>query len=181
MNPTNGHPRSSLLEAIELNRLRKAVVQPTPWTQAKPQDLLVIRRSDLDLFLSRISVRDSQSRMPLPTNDRVAKIQQLVADAFLLEMDELLSQRRPERITWPRQIAVYLARKFTDCSLNDLASQFGFRAHKTVMYACTKVQSRMETEPKIRTLVEFLQDELDCLGVAKVEDKFGSERLTTSN
>lgn len=71
-----------------------------------------------------------------------------VCAKFGLERTEIFSKRRPERIVWPRQIAICLLREFTGLSLNELGLLFGGKHNATILHAIRLVQARrnMETQ-----------------------------------
>src|SRR6185369_10618060 len=74
-------------------------------------------------------------------------IQKRVAEHFDIRLADMTGRRRPENIAFPRQIAMFLARQLTQCSLNAIGEAFGGRDHGTVMHACTAVKDRMEVDP----------------------------------
>jgi chromosomal replication initiator protein len=65
--------------------------------------------------------------------------------------------RRDQRLAGPRQIAMFIATELTDCSLPQIARDFGKKDHTTVMYARDKIREQMERDEayrhKIRQLV----------------------------
>ena len=73
----------------------------------------------------------------------IERIQQLVAEAYGLTREELLSPSRAARVAWPRQLAMYLAREHTGESLPSIGAGFGGRDHTTVMHACKRTQARV--------------------------------------
>ena len=75
-------------------------------------------------------------------------IQKAVADFFDIRMSDLKSNRRPKAISHPRQIAMYLCRDLTNCSLTDIAQSFGGKDHTTVLYACRKM-TVLKTEDEL--------------------------------
>lgn len=87
----------------------------------------------------------------------IADVQRATADAFRLAPADLSARARPESIVWPRQIAMFLCREMTECSLKDIGRAFGNRDHGTVLHACHRVCDRMETEIEIRELVNRLR------------------------
>lgn len=89
-----------------------------------------------------------------PTRPAVGQIQQLVAEAFGLTHDELLSASRATRITWPRQLAMFLAREQTGESLPAIGGAFGGRDHTTVLHACRRVDERVAADPAIADLLD---------------------------
>lgn len=85
-------------------------------------------------------------------------ITKTVADFFGLTMDEMMSNRRTERIVWPRQVAMTIIRRATEISLYDVGQFFGGKDHGTVLHAERRVAGREETEPAVKTLIVRLMD-----------------------
>ena len=69
----------------------------------------------------------------------IEKIQKKVTEQFNLRMQDMISKRRPSNIAFPRQIAMYLSRMLTGCSLQEIGESFGGRDHGTVIHACKTV------------------------------------------
>jgi len=87
-------------------------------------------------------------------------IKSKVADHFDIRLADMTSKRRPENIAFPRQIAMFLARQMTESSLNSIGEAFGGRDHGTVLHACRLVKDRMEVDPSVRQLVNYLEKQL---------------------
>jgi len=90
----------------------------------------------------------------------IAGVQELVCDAFSLSRDELLSPSRAPRITWPRQLAMYLARQHTHESLLAIGRAFGGRNHTTVMHAVKRTGERLAADPEAFATVQELTSRL---------------------
>ncbi len=86
----------------------------------------------------------------------IAGVQALVCEAFSLSRDELLSPSRAARVTWPRQLAMYLARQHTQESLPAIGRSFGGRNHTTVMHAVKRTGERLATDPEAFETVQKL-------------------------
>jgi chromosomal replication initiator protein len=91
----------------------------------------------------------------------VSEIQLATCAHFGLSSEELLSQARTARITWPRQVAMYLARELTGESLPAIARQFGGRDHTTVLHAWRRTSARIASDEHSREAVENLCRTLD--------------------
>lgn len=87
-------------------------------------------------------------------------IQKRVAEHFDIRLADMTSKRRPENIAFPRQIAMFLARQMTENSLNSIGEAFGGRDHGTVLHACRLVKDRMEVDPQVRQVVQYLEKQL---------------------
>lgn len=97
--------------------------------------------------------RDGCLFMSDDTRELIARIVTAVCAAFGVAEEALISKARPERLAWPRQIAMSLCYQPPAVSLNDVGSHFGGRDHSTVLHAVQRVKARCETDPK--SLAEF--------------------------
>lgn len=61
------------------------------------------------------------------------------ASYFKISAQEIKSRRRPQKISLPRHIAMYLCRELTDCSLIKIGEAFGGKDHSTVIHAHRKI------------------------------------------
>src|SRR5580693_2324905 len=91
----------------------------------------------------------------------IDQIQKKVAEHFDVRLADMTSKRRPANIAFPRQIAMYLARRHTKSSLNEIGDAFGGRDHGTVLHACKTVCARMQKEDQVRQLVFLLTSQLE--------------------
>lgn len=83
-------------------------------------------------------------------------IKEVVANYYNISMEDLVSKKKTKNIAYPRQIAMYIARKLTDYSLPKLGEEFGGRDHSTVLHACNKVEEDMESSQEIKKNVDDL-------------------------
>jgi len=93
-------------------------------------------------------------REEVPRAVKIEKIQKLVAEAFGIEFADMMSKARPQRIAFPRQVAMFLARKLSGASLKEIGRAFGGRDHGTVIHAVKLVTGRMEDDEDLRLQVE---------------------------
>jgi chromosomal replication initiator protein len=90
----------------------------------------------------------------------IGEITQAACELFGLTPDELVSASRVSRISWPRQVAMYLARELTGESLPAIGRQFGGRDHTTVLHAYRRTAKRIEQDAEARGIVENLRKDL---------------------
>jgi chromosomal replication initiator protein len=81
-----------------------------------------------------------------PRTRTVQEIQEQTCEAFGVSLQDLVSASRAAELTWPRQVAMYLARELTDQSLPAIGSAFGGRKHTTVMHACKRTAQRIAAD-----------------------------------
>jgi chromosomal replication initiator protein len=91
----------------------------------------------------------------------IDQIQKKVAEHFDVRLADMTSKRRPANIAFPRQIAMYLSRRHTKASLNEIGDAFGGRDHGTVLHAYKTVTERMKKEDQVRQLILMLDTQLE--------------------
>jgi chromosomal replication initiator protein len=79
----------------------------------------------------------------------IAQVQTVVAEHFKLSVEALTSASRASRVTWPRHVAIHLARDLTGASLPAIGRAFGGRNHATVIHACKRVSERLKTDQHV--------------------------------
>ena len=79
----------------------------------------------------------------------IENIQKVVAEYYNMRHSDLLSHRRNRAIARPRQMAMYLAKEFTNHSYPEIGEQFGGRDHTTVLYACRRITELRMTDADV--------------------------------
>ncbi len=74
---------------------------------------------------------------------RLADIEKAVCDVFGLEPASLQSDAKGQRVSHPRMLAMWLARKHTRAALSEIGHYFGRRSHSTVISAQKRVNGWM--------------------------------------
>jgi chromosomal replication initiator protein len=108
---------------------------------------------------------DEIAPTPAPRVSSVERVQTTVASYFDITHEDLLSASRLERISWPRQVAMHLARELTDTSLTQLGAAFGGRTHATVLHSCKRVTERILNMPEAAHDVDTIRQQLAANGV----------------
>ena len=90
-------------------------------------------------------------------------IKDKVSKFFGISIKEMEAQRRDQRVTLPRQVAMYIAWQLTGASLPQIAREFGKKDHTTAMYARDKIADLMDSDEafrnRVRTLVAQVQSD----------------------
>ena len=90
----------------------------------------------------------------------IEQIQRKVAEHFDVRLADMTSKRRPANIAFPRQVAMFLSRELTNCSLSDIGDAFGGKDHGTVIHACKLVKRRIEEHEQTRHVIRLLDSQL---------------------
>ena len=92
------------------------------------------------------TVLDEIRPRPQHTSVSIAGIQAAVAEHHGVTVAELKSPSRSARVSWPRQLAIHLARQLTGAPLQTIGEAFGGRNHATVLHACKRVEERVNND-----------------------------------
>ncbi|MDO5471972.1 MAG: chromosomal replication initiator protein DnaA [Akkermansia sp.] len=109
---------------------------------------------------ARVQLNDLLKEEKNTTDVTVADIQRRVAEEFNIRVADINGRRRTANIAHPRQVAMFLARRHTQNSLQDIGAAFGGRDHGTVIHATKTIEEKMETDPTLRDLVDRLASSL---------------------
>ena len=105
-----------------------------------------------DMDLVREALRDLfEVRKGQPS---IGDIAQMVVDHFGVKLSDLQSKRRTQSIAYPRQMAMYLTRKVTRHSLEEIGAFFGGRDHSTVLYAVEKITKQFQQDAECKGQIE---------------------------
>jgi len=90
---------------------------------------------------------------PPPKLREIAKV---VAEHYGVTVLELVGSGRKTRVTRPRQVFCYLARKLTFKSFPDLGRALGGRDHTTTLWAFNKIATLIVVDQKLAAEVESI-------------------------
>lgn len=70
----------------------------------------------------------------------IEDIQSLTAGYFNITTAELISNQKKRIYSYPRHLAIYLARKYTANSIQEIGQCFGRKDHSTIIYAIKRIE-----------------------------------------
>jgi chromosomal replication initiator protein len=88
----------------------------------------------------------------------VEAIIKAVADKFGLQPNQLKIKSNVQKIAFPRQIAMYLAKDLTTASLPEIGRHFNGKHHTTVLHSIQKIESQRQRDPDLNRLIHTLTD-----------------------
>lgn len=89
----------------------------------------------------------------------IEEIQEAVASHYSVTKEQILSSERTASLVTPRQLAMYIARKFSSKNLADIANKFG-RTHATILHGVKTISKRLDVELELKDNLEHLLTEL---------------------
>lgn len=86
-------------------------------------------------------------------------IRNFIGKQFKVSADDLKSKSRKREIAFPRQVAMYLSRKFTDQPLADIGNAFN-RDHSTVVHSVRVITNSINRDGSVKGQIELLSDKI---------------------
>ncbi len=90
----------------------------------------------------------------------VEEIQKTVAHHFNIKISDLKSKKRLQALVLPRQIAMYLSRKLTECSFPEIGEKFGGKDHSTIIHAIKKIEKKISENDNLDRTVNSINNAL---------------------
>jgi chromosomal replication initiator protein len=112
----------------------------------------------IDLELAKTALGESAAADP-----RRITIQQIldaVTKYYNVRLSDLQSKRRHKSIAFPRQVCMFLARRHTRYSLEEIGGYFGGRDHTTVLHALRTVGKDCADDKEIANQVNHIEGQL---------------------
>lgn len=88
-------------------------------------------------------------------------IQKEVASFFGIRIQDLKSERKQKNIAVPRQIAMYLARRYTGASFPEIGEKFGGKDHSTVIHAVKKIEAIIGEDSTLRNTINSVSRKIE--------------------
>jgi chromosomal replication initiator protein len=111
----------------------------------------------IDLMLAESVVKNIVRHRKNITIDAIKK---LVCKYYSISINDIVSRSRKQSIVRPRQIAIYLSRRYTDSPLQTIGRSFN-RYHATALHSIGAVERGLKGNGPMQKQVEFLCSKLE--------------------
>ena len=98
-------------------------------------------------------LKESMEKEQSLKNLTIEEIQTAVAKKFSVTLQQIISPERTASLVTPRQLAMYIARKLTPKSLQEIADAFG-KKHATILHGVKTIKERLENEVDLKYTLE---------------------------
>lgn len=135
-----------------VRRLKGCFLRLSAYAEMSGTEELSIAEAE-DLLHAQLTA-ESQAR-----DIRPEAIQQLVANHFGITLTDMLGKCRSRNVADPRMVAMYLCRKLTRLSSNEVGEIFG-RTHANVLHAEKTIPEKCSTDDSLRRSINQLERQL---------------------
>jgi chromosomal replication initiator protein len=124
----------------------------------KLQGMAMLQSGQIDLDLARAALGDSAT--PDQRRITVQQIFDVVTKYYNVRLSDIQGKKRHKSIAFPRQICMYLVRRHTRYSLEEIGGYFGGRDHSTVLHAVRGVDEDAKVNASIAEQLTRLEAQL---------------------
>jgi chromosomal replication initiator protein len=111
----------------------------------------------IDINLARSVLENFSLKNSIITIEGIKK---LVCKEFAISEKEIISASRKQRIVKPRQMAIFLSRKYTDQPLKHIGKSFN-RYHATAIYAINSIEKELKLKGRLYEQVTYLSQKIE--------------------
>jgi len=112
---------------------------------------------NIDIELARSVLANIRKHQKRITIDGIKK---LVCKEYAITEQDLVSKSRKKNIVKPRQVAIFLSRKYTDQSIKKIGSSFK-RYHATAIYSVNAVEKELKNKGVLFEQVRYLSKKIE--------------------
>ena len=124
----------------------------------KIQGMATLQAGRIDMELAKAALGDSTN--PDQRRITIQQILDAVTKYYNVRLSDLQSKKRHKSIAFPRQVCMYLARKYTRYSLEETGGYIGGRDHTTVLHAVRTVDEAMKSNTEISEQLAYIENQL---------------------
>ncbi len=88
----------------------------------------------------------------------ISEIQECICKKYGVTMSQILSSDRTASLVTPRQLAMYISRKYTTNSLQEIAAAFD-KKHATIIHGVRTIDKRLDVEEDLKNSLEDILSE----------------------
>jgi chromosomal replication initiator protein len=118
----------------------------------------MIQNGLIDLELAKAALGETGT--PEQKRITIQQIFEAVTKYYNVRLSDLQSKKRHKSIAFPRQVCMFLARRHTRYSLEEIGGYFGGRDHTTVLHAVRTVGDDCKNEPDVASQLTYLEAQL---------------------
>jgi chromosomal replication initiator protein len=91
-------------------------------------------------------------------------IKRLVSKYYGIGLSEMVSRSRKQAVVRPRQMAMFLSRRYTDAPLEAIGKSFN-RYHATVLHSIGAIEKGVRENPSIQRQVQYFKSKIESESV----------------
>ena len=124
----------------------------------KVRGYAMANKVEISLDVAKAALADDRVSTSRSNQPSIQMIIDAVTVYYDIKLSDLMSKRRHKSVALPRQVCMWLARKHTRYSLEEIGGYFGGRDHTTVLHAVRTIGTRRDEDPDISKAVDRIEN-----------------------
>ena len=129
-------------------------------TSLQGMHILNKKKSEINMDLAKKALEHFGFSKLKENHLNIQLVLEHISKYYDLKISDILSKKRNQSITRPRQIGMWLSRKLTRHSLEEIGGYFGGRDHTTVIHAIKLIEKIRETDKNVKKEIIELENEI---------------------
>jgi chromosomal replication initiator protein len=125
----------------------------------KIQGMAMLTGGVIDLELAKAALGEAAT--PEQRRVTIQNILDVVTKYYNVRLSDLQSKKRHKSIAFPRQVCMFLARRHTRYSLEEIGGYFGGRDHTTVLHAVRTVDGDVKNDREVAEQLQQIEGQLE--------------------
>jgi chromosomal replication initiator protein len=121
-----------------------------------------LNRSPITMEIAKAALKEIVREENISGIIGIADIQKAVSLYYDVKLSELLSKSRARRVSFARQVCMYLVRHLTPSSLHEIGALVGNRDHSTVSYSVDRISELAEQDPRLKADLELISSRIQA-------------------
>ncbi len=119
-----------------------------------------LEKTEINLELAEKALIDiiSPNEKKVVTPESIINI---VAEHFDITPEEIKGDKRAKKISYPRQVAMYLCREMTSTNLQGIGALMGGKDHTTILHGVKKIEEEQQNSETTQNLIALLKKKIN--------------------
>lgn len=114
-----------------------------------------IEKTEPSITLAQNAIKDIVTDNK-PIGVTIESIINEVARTLGVTDDKIRSKDKTAKVSFARQLAMYIIREMTGISMKEIGAQFGGRDYSTTIYAINQIKKQIETDSSLTNMIEII-------------------------
>ena len=110
------------------------------------------------------NAREALKDIIYPNQDHTVTTEMIISvvcEHYGVSRDDIISRKKSADISVPRQIIMYLCRKYTDTTFEGIAKILHKKDHSTILYGCNAISEQLKTDENLRNNINIILKKLN--------------------
>jgi chromosomal replication initiator protein len=118
-----------------------------------------LNSKEINLELTKKTVKEIATDRKI--NITIETITKTVCNYLKVDENKIRDKTRKKEVVLARQVAMYLSKELTKCSLKTIGLNFGGRDHSTVIHAYNSVEDMKNNDNTVKDLIDNLRTQIE--------------------